>query len=983
MDVVAASAAWAPSLVERGAELAAIDRALARPGQLVVVEGPAGIGKSALVAEAHRRADHAGAAVLWAAGWAHEQAVAFGVASRLLMPLVVALPAEERRQLLGELPPSTRAIVFGELPDAAPASAAAVDAAAPAPSGAGEDEAGTDNGDVPGEGKAPSRRVAGVVRSLLWLCERLLGGHPQRRQAQPVLVCLDDAQWSDDASLRLVLALAARRPALPVTILLAVRLGEQASPLLDVLRGAPDAVVVRPALLSADGVAEVVRRRLGPPSGRFVAACHQATGGNPFLLGSLLDELAADHLPADDTTAATVAQVVPATAGRSVLTRLGRLPAPAIALARAVAVLGDHSRLALAGALADLAEADVVRAADMLADAGLLQAGDPVSFTHPLMATIVAADLPPFARAAAHRRAADILAAAGAPPAVVAAHLAGLSPQGDPWVVSALVDAAADATAAGEHHSAARLLARAVREPPAPADRAAVHQASALAAARAGWPDAPAALRSALDRLDAADPDRRPLAAALARLLVGRGAFAEAADVIDQVRATLGTTTELQALWLMATSRAATRRADALGAFEPLLEQARHGAVPDDPLLAARLATRAASAGADPAVVRRLATAALTADPLVAPGDHGIAFAFVLAGIYWIDELSWCQRAAEAGRRAAERSGSPLATMAACHWQALATARLGLLDEAVDHAEQALLLAGEGWRALAAWTHAVCAQVHLERNDLQQAHRQVAAGLAGPDDMLDRAFVIESRGWLALAEDRPADALADATAAGRHLAERYLIDHPGISPWRSLAARAALCLGRHAEAQELAEAQVALARPLRLARPLADALRTVAVVRGGADGLRAAAEAVALLDDSEALIDRAHAVVQLGMTLRRCGRISAARAELGRGLRLAETAGAARLAAVAEAELRSAGGRRRAASRRTEVGDLTATQLRVAELAADGLTNAAIAARLFLSVKTVEWHLGAVYRQLGISGRSELAAALDPPLGRT
>lgn len=947
---IATSATPHPLLVERQAELAVLEQAIAHPGQLILLEGAAGIAKSSLLRQAVAQAERSGLQVLTATGLPHEQAVALGVTSRLLIPVLAAASSTDRRDLLDDLPDATRAVLTGR---------------PPAPTGA--------------EGDGIDERHATVaVHGLLGLLERLILNPGVGRGAiRPALVAVDDAQWSDDTSLRLLAALVARLPTLPMTVLLSIRVDEPAtSPLLSGLQAVADAVLLRPGALSEAGAAEVVRRRHSSATDRFVAACHRASGGNPFLLVSLLDELDAERIRPDDTGSDMVAQVVPATAGRSVLVRLGRLRPAARALARAVAVLGDDTELALAALLANLSVAEAGGAADELTAAGLLRRGHPLAFIHPLVGSIVAADLPVFARAQAHRRAAEILSDAAVPSAVVASHLADLPPRGDPWVARRLWAAADEAADAGEHHAAARMLARAFSEPPADDDRAGMARAAAMAAARAGWPDAVTALDAALDSLDPTDPRRRPLVVAQARLLIGKGAFAAAADVVEAARAALGHDDELDALWLMATGRAATRRSEALDAFDQLLRAARGGQLPDDRRVAARLATRAASAGEDPGVVRQLATVALAEDPLVTANDHGIAFAFLLAGILWIEEPEWCMEAATAGRWAAEDRGSPLAIMAASHWQALAAARLGRLDEALVHADQALLTSSEGWHALAAWTHAVCARVHLERGDLVAARRHVARGEAVPQDMLDWAFVAESRGCLALAEDRPGDALADARAAGCHLAEVYRIDHPGVLPWRSLAARAAFRLGRTAEARALAEEQLERARALDLQRPLADALRTVAAVRRGHGALAALDEAAELLRHSPALVDRAHTLVHRGCALRRAGQTTAARPELGRGLRLAELIGAARVAAVAAEELRSAGGRRRATGARSTTADLTATQLRVAELAALGLTNTQIAARLYLAVKTVEWHLGAVYRQIGIRRRTELADAL-------
>ena len=106
----------------------------------------------------------------------------------------------------------------------------------------------------------------------------------------------------------------------------------------------------------------------------------------------------------------------------------------------------------------------------------------------------------------------------------------------------------------------------------------------------------------------------------------------------------------------------------------------------------------------------------------------------------------------------------------------------------------------------------------------------------------------------------------------------------------------------------------------------------------------------------------------------------AAREQLAAGLDLASRCGALRLAKRADQELRSAGARPRRSSL-TGAEALTATQLRVAQLASSGRTNAEIAQELFVSVKTIETHLSQAYAKLGLSGqgaRAGLQSALRP-----
>ena len=128
-----------------------------------------------------------------------------------------------------------------------------------------------------------------------------------------------------------------------------------------------------------------------------------------------------------------------------------------------------------------------------------------------------------------------------------------------------------------------------------------------------------------------------------------------------------------------------------------------------------------------------------------------------------------------------------------------------------------------------------------------------------------------------------------------------------------------------------------------------------------------------MLNRSPSALERARALVALGTLRRQSGRHAAAREPLRQGLELAEALGATPLAARARAALHAVGGRQRAPRRHT----LTPTERRIAELAARGLTTPQIARELYLSPKTVDWHLGHVYQKLGVSSRRQLDATLE------
>jgi len=199
---------------------------------------------------------------------------------------------------------------------------------------------------------------------------------------------------------------------------------------------------------------------------------------------------------------------------------------------------------------------------------------------------------------------------------------------------------------------------------------------------------------------------------------------------------------------------------------------------------------------------------------------------------------------------------------------------------------------------------------------------------------------------------------------------------PGVIAWRSHAALAHLALGQPAAARRLAEEELGLAR--RFAGPSAAgvALSVLGLAVGGAEGIECLREATAVLEASPARLELARALVNLGAALRRSGQRVQAREHLHRGLEMATLAGASALASAAHEELLATGARpRRVFIHGTDA--LTASERRVARMAAQGLANPEIAQALFITRKTVENHLSSAYRKLGIASRTELAKTVE------
>jgi predicted ATPase len=282
-------------LLERDRELDTLDGlladGLAGDAVLALIEGPAGIGKSRLLACARELGAGAGYRVLAARGSTLEREFPFGVVRQLFEPLV-ADPSGRDRWLAGPAAPAAR--VFAP----------------------------------PDDGQTFDVSY-GVLDGLF----RLAAGVAAE---QPLLLAIDDLHWCDRASLRFVSYLAGRLEGRRVVAVAGLRTGETAAePILDDISQDPAATAIRPRALSAPAVAALVRSQLGSDADEaFWAACHTATGGNPLLLGELLRTLAAEQVQPAVTNVEVIRDIGPRAVARSVLLRLSRLPGESVAVAR-------------------------------------------------------------------------------------------------------------------------------------------------------------------------------------------------------------------------------------------------------------------------------------------------------------------------------------------------------------------------------------------------------------------------------------------------------------------------------------------------------------------------------------------------------------------------------------------------------------------------------------------------------------------------
>ena len=284
-------------LLERDRELAALDARIAAvlAGEAggVLVEGPAGIGKSRLVAEARRRAAEQGVRVLVARGGELEQEFPFGVVRQLFEQLLVDPDLAER--VLTDAAQTARPVFESFAGQGA------------------EDAADTSYSSLHG---------------LYWLTVNLSA-------EAPLLLAVDDLHWCDRPSLRYLAYLVRRLEGIPVLVVGSLRPSEPGADAALLAELADDPLVesLRPGPFTEAAVADLVRTRLGDEvEAPFAAACHTSTGGNPLLLNELLKALDAEKVRPDAAHVGVVNELGPRAASRAVLLRLARLPSDAVAV---------------------------------------------------------------------------------------------------------------------------------------------------------------------------------------------------------------------------------------------------------------------------------------------------------------------------------------------------------------------------------------------------------------------------------------------------------------------------------------------------------------------------------------------------------------------------------------------------------------------------------------------------------------------------
>jgi DNA-binding CsgD family transcriptional regulator len=946
VEAPSTSGAVTGRLLEREHELANVDRLLDRvcagSGELLVVESRAGAGKTRLMEAVCRAASQRAMAVLQTTASEFERDLAFGVVRSLFVPALALSTSARRRSLLSG------------------AAELAVPVVAPRQSSA-EPEAAD---------------PASVLHGLFWLTSNLA-------EHRPLVLVIDDAHWADRPSLRFASYVARRLDDLGVLLAVAIRPGESEvdEQLISAFLDDRRANVMRLAPLSESAVATLVRERFASTAAtQFCKACHVATGGNPFLVSELLSALASDGVEPIAANAERIGELGLSSVARAVLFRLARVGHEAVNLAHAVAVLGGRAELRHAAMLSGLEIDQSARSADALAQIEVFMPLRPLAFVHPLVHYAIYESIAPGSRALMHATAARELAAEGTAPDRIAAHLLKAEPTADPWVVQALADAAAEATARGAPELAATYLRRALIEPPAVEERGAVlHQLGSVEMLAREH----AAVEHLADALAAAtDPElRAKIALLLGRAAVITGRLADASQLLGEAIGELGDAHPGISARLEAYRSAS-------GVWHPEFVGELNERLPAVRALATRagdggrsllllLAFRLAFEGGPHDEVLSLVEQGLDEGRLVeSESAEAIEVTWGVRALTFMDELERAERVVDAMVIDARKRGSVTGYAFAAAWRADIALRRGLVADAEADARAAVDLATEhGLYFIAPHAHSFLAQALIELDAPAEARQVMRHAELGPmRGTRPESRFLHARAQAKLACGERDAAITDLRACQKISESAPGFQNPNVFAWRSTLA---LALPEKAHAQALALVGSEFEQASRIGQPRAIglALRARGLLSKRDERIELLQQAVTALECSPSRLEQARASVDLGAALRRAGLRNDAREPLRRGLDLAAFCGASALAARAREELVTAGARPRR-ERLSGPEALTASERRVARMAADGKTNREIAQALFVTTKTISMHLTRSYEKLEITSRAQLPAAL-------
>ncbi|SCG58322.1 regulatory protein, luxR family [Micromonospora halophytica] len=898
-------------------------------GQVALVTGAVGSGKTSLLESFSEWTKSAGGRVLAAAGSRAERGLPLGV--------------------LGQLLHSTR---FDE-EATAPLQGLMRDAAAvPLP------EPGADAADG---SSAADRAWAPLLHGLFTALLDLAG-------PGPLVLFVDDVHHADPASLHCLLYVTRRLRHAPIMVVLAEASAlRPAHPLFRAeLLSQPHFSRITLPPLTVDAIARLVDGETGAAR-ETAERCFSMTGGNPLLTRAFIDERSPDGTDDDPTQELAFGDAF----DQAVLGCLYRHEPGVRRVAQALAVLSRPTPAELLGHLLDMVPEAAVPAVRVLRTSGLMK-GD--QLRHPRILRSILADMSPEERRGMHQRAAEVLHEHGAEPTTVAEHLVAAGWADAGWTVPVLQDAAAHALASGRPDvatSCLRLVTRAEVDEPQRA-------ATAAMMVNARWQVNPLTVNGQLTHLvETARAGRWSTADALAAVpyLLWQGRLEEAAEMVEGCAADddgpAGAPGRLRAMQLLlalshperlASLRDAPGAGGRAAAGSPQLQALTALGAALSPI-----AEHDAVTAAEQMLHRHHAddgTLPLLTAPLLALLWSGRADRVAVWGDLLLD-------------RPAVRH-APVWRAVIRALRAEAALRLGDLPGAEDHARAALEdVPAPAWGVAVAGPLATLIACATEAGRFGEADRWLAQPV--PPGMFRTPLglhYLTARARHHLALGRPHAASADLRRCGE-LMRAWGVDVAALAPWRLELARVQLGIGNKTHATQLLQEQLRVPHGVD-DRTRGRTLRLLATTAAPDHRRKLLSEAVNLLQSCGDRLELVRALGDTGQTLQRAGDSARARLLVRRAYQLAQDCGASVLAQ--RLVRREPGGGIPAGYPTAETPEpedgLSEAERRVAALAAQGHTNRQISSKLFITVSTVEQHLTRVYRKLDVKRRTDLPARL-------
>jgi DNA-binding CsgD family transcriptional regulator len=931
-------------LVGRSSELASLVELLPRaakgPCQVAVIEGEAGIGKTRLLAEVLDRARGRGFRLFIGAAAELERDRPFGALAEALDLHPTA--SDPQRAEIGRL-------LVG------------------------------DGGAVPGStalAEAPGLRFR-VLEAVLTLVERL-------SLSTPMVIALEDLHWADPSTLLALRRLCRHLAHLPLALFGTLR-PSPPSRELDRLLGDFVAQGGNHLLLGSmdpDEVAALVGEVVGIPPGPTLLQAVKGAAGNPLYVTELLSALSSEGAIEVREGQAELAQfVLPPSLRLLILRQLGPLSIETIEVLRVGSILGSSFSLADLSTILARPSSALVSPVREAVRAGVLgEVGERLAFRHELVREAVYLDLPVSVRQGLHAQAGRALAAAGAPPSQVAAHLAVGAAPGDPEAIQWLRRAAQEA-ARRAPSAAVGLLERATTllGSTDPARDFVVAELAAALAWSGRLTEAEANARELLTRGLPAGIEQA-LRVTLAEAMMARGRAWDAFREMDAVTKTLpeGDPQRARLLAFAAWTRlyAGDIQGAVAGEREALATAERQGDEGARSVALCGLGIAAHLLG-DIGQAVELGTEAIQGAERDSTHhlDRYPARLFLGWALLDSDQMAEADRVLGEGLRRSEELG--LGVHLPFYHAQLGALRFvtGEWDDAVAELKTAIQAGEEEqWGALVL-PRSLLALVAIHRNQLAAAEEALVlaerefaeTGSAyGVDVMLwVRALLLEARG-----DAQEALGVLETAWAGPLLRIPPQLVHVGPD-----LVRLAVSGGRPDLGRAVVEAMDEATLPNPVATWRGAALRCRGLLEGDADAL---VESVIAYRQAPRPVERALTCEDAASALSGVGRRQEAAALLGEAVEVYQRVGAFMDLTRAEAALRGLGVRRgRRGTRRrpsTGWGSLTPTEVEVVRLVTEGLTNAEVGRRLFISRRTVETHLSHVFGKLGVSSRVQLAA---------